>query len=172
MVRPHPESPTPDSLRVLTLVRELNDGLGAQQFGQLLQNLLALAFKKEGFTVLRNAVGVPDLQVYGRASPEGYAIESKTGDTSITLSRRDLDGVMSTNRTPVVAAYFLSDPTPRWWLVDARVLRPMAYRRYDLESKPAVDVGFDVTAIFARLVVSNLRIAIAGPGAVARLLDE
>lgn len=167
-----PEPPAPDPLRVLTLVRELSEHHGAQQFGQLMQNLLALAFQRSGFKVMRNTVGVPDLQVFSESNPTGFAIESKTGDASITLSKRDVDGVTRTNRVASVAAYFLSASTPRWWLVDANALRPTTYRRYDLESKPQIDVGFDVSASFAGLLVDNYQAALEGPGAIARLLDR
>jgi hypothetical protein len=165
-----PESPPPDPLRVLTLIRELETEFGPQQFGQLMQTLLGLSFQSAGFTVIKNAVGVPDLQVFGPTNPDGFAIEAKTGEISITLSKRDLDGVRSTNRTPVVAAFFLSNPTPTWRMVDANSLRPATYRRYEIESKPAVDVGFDVTGTFSRALVDNFRVAIEGPGGLARML--
>jgi hypothetical protein len=170
MAQPQREPAPPDPLRVLTLVRELEQEYGAQQLGQVMQTLLALSFRSAGWTVIKNAVGVPDLQVFEPAKPRGYAIEAKTGDLSITLSKRDLDGVRSTNRTPVVAAFFLSDPIPRWRLIDANSLRPSTYRRYEIESKPMVDVGFDVTVTFSTILVTNFRVAVEGPGALARLL--
>jgi hypothetical protein len=170
MVQLQRESPPPDPLRVLTLVRELEQEYGAQQLGQIMQTLLGLSFQSAGWTVIKNAIGVPDLQVFKPAKPGGYAIEAKTGDLSITLSKRDLDGVKSTNRTPVVAAFFLSDPTSRWRLIDANSLRPSTYRRYELESKPAMDVGFDVTEMFSRVLVDNFHIATEGLAALARML--
>ena len=164
--------PPPDPVRILALVTELGERFGSQQLGQIMQTLLAMTFQRAGFTVIKNAVGVPDLQAFEPDKPGGYAIEAKTGDVSITLSKRDLDGVKSTNRTPVVAAYFLSDPTPLWWLIDAKSLRPAAYRRYELETKPVIAVGFDVTKMFSRVLAENYRIAIEGPSAVARLLGN
>jgi hypothetical protein len=138
----------------------------------MMQTLLALSFQRAGFTVVKNAVGVPDLIVFQPGKPGGYAIEAKTGDASITLSKRDLDGVKSTDRNPLVAAYFLSDPTPQWRLVDARSLRPAAYRRYELDPKPTVDVGFDLNSTFSNVLIECFRVAIEGPGPLARLLTK
>jgi hypothetical protein len=172
MAQSQGESPTPDPLRILTLVRELDEEFGAQQFGQIMQTLLAIAFQRAGYSIIKNTVGVPDLQAFRPSTPGGFAIEVKTGDASITLSKRDLDGVRSSERSPVVAAYFLSDPTPRWWLVDAKSLRPATYRRYEVEMMPRTDVGFDVTDIFSRVLVNGYRTALEGPGALARLLSS
>jgi hypothetical protein len=162
----------PDPLRILVLIQQLGARFGSQQLGQIMQTLLAVAFQRAGFKVVKNAVGVPDLQAFEPGKPGGYAIEAKMGDLSITLTKRDLDGVKSANRTPVVAAFFLSDPTPQWWLIDARSLRPAAYRRYELEPKPVIDVGFDVTKSFSRILAENYQIVLEGPGAVARLLGN
>ena len=89
---------------------------GAQEFGQIVQTLLALTIRRAGYDVLRNTVGVPDLVVSRRNSNEGYAIEVKTGEKRISISQRDLDGVLSNGRAPVVAALFTSDPSPHWLL--------------------------------------------------------
>lgn len=160
----------PDPLRVLTMVQQLEGSFGAQQFGQIMQSLLAISFKGAGFEVIKNTVGVPDLQAFRTGDSGGFAIEAKTGKMSITLSKRDLDGVRSTGRTPVVAAFFISDPKPRWWLVDANALRVATYRRHEIESKPRVDVGFDLTDQFSRILGSNIRIAMEGPRPLSRLL--
>jgi hypothetical protein len=172
MAQSQPDSPPPDPLRVLTLVRELDEEFGAQQFGQIMQTLLALSFQREGYTVIKNAVGVPDLQAFRSSTPGGFAIEAKTGDMSITLAKRDLDGVRSASRVPLVAVFFLSEPTPRWRMIDANSLRPATYRRYELDTKPTVDVGFDVTGTFSRVLVDSFPIAIEDPGALARLLKN
>ena len=160
----------PDSLRVLTMVQQLEGSFGAQQFGQIMQTLLAISFRSAGFEVIKNAVGVPDLQAFHPGEPDGYAIEAKTGKMSVSLSKRDLDGVRSTGRIPVVAAFFVSDPKPRWWLVDANAMRAATYRRHEIESKPRVDVGFDLTDQFSRILASNIQIAMEGPGPLSRLL--
>lgn len=172
MQQPARSGKGPDPLRVLALIQQLDAGFGSQQLGQIMQTLLALTFQRAGFTVIKNAVGVPDLQAFEPGKHVGYAMEAKTGDTSITLSKRDLDGVKSTNRIPVVAAYFLSDPTPRWWLIDARSLRPTAYRRYELEPKPTVDVGFDLNSTFFSVLVDCFDVAVEGPVPLARLLTD
>lgn len=162
--------PAPDSLRILALVQQLQDRFGSQELGQIMQTLLALTFRRAGFQVVKNAVGVPDLWAFHAGVSLGFAIEAKTGDTTISLSKRDLEGVMSTGQTPTIAAFFLSDPTPRWWLIDARSLRATTYRRYELTVKPAIEVGFDVTDQFSRTLAERFSIAIEGPGPLARLL--
>lgn len=172
MTQPQRELPPPDPLRVLALVNELDEALGAQQFGQVMQTLLGLSFKRSGFTVIKNSVGVPDLQVNWPSGPHGFAIEVKTGGTSVSLSKRDLEGVKSTGRTPIVAAYFLSDPNPRWLMLDANSLKPGTFRRYELESTPKIDVGFEVTSTFSRVLVGTFSIAIEDPAALARLLGS
>jgi Holliday junction resolvase len=136
-----------------------------------MQTLLALAFRRAGFQVVKNAIGVPDLQAFRVGVPSGFAIEVKTGEDTISLSKRDLEGVVSTGKTPAVAAFFLSDPTSRWWLVDARSLKPTTYRRYEISAKPAVDAGFDLTDQFSRTLAETFSIAIEGQGPLARLLE-
>jgi hypothetical protein len=152
------------------MVQQLEGSFGPQQFGQIMQTLLAISFKSAGFEVIKNAVGVPDLQAFHKGNSDGYAIEAKTGKTSVSLSKRDLDGVRSTGRIPVVAAFFVSDPKPRWWLVNANALRVATYRRHEIESKPRVDVGFDLTDQFSRILASNIQIAMEGPGPLSRVL--
>lgn len=164
------ENQPPDPLRVVALVHQLQDRFGPQEFGQVVQTLLALTFHQAGFQVLRNTVGVPDLLLSRPETREGYAIEVKTGDEKITLSQRDLDGVLSGGRTAVLAALFLSDPSLRWFTVDARGLRPIRYRRYELESKPPIDFGFNLTEKFSRVLAKSHPVSMEGPGPLARLL--
>ncbi len=164
--------PAPNPLRILALVQQLEDRFGPQEFGQVMQTLLALSFRRAGFQVVKNAIGVPDLQASRSGGPSGFAIEVKTGGDTISLSKRDLEGVMSTGKTPVVAAYFLSDPTPRWWFVDAKSLKATTYHRYEVSAKPAVEAGFDLTDMFSRTLVERFSIAIEGMGPLARLLES
>lgn len=165
-------SASPDPTRVATLVHQLRTRFGPQELGQVMQTLLALSFQAEGFQVVKNAVGVPDLQAYREDSPPGFAIEAKTGDVSVTVSQRDLNGVLKTPRTPVLAAYFLSDPVPRWWVISAMGLRPISYRRYELQGRTPVMVGFDVTDRFSQTLLVHYRTAIEGPSPLARLLGR
>jgi len=137
-----------------------------------MQTLLALSFRHAGFQILKNAVGVPDIQAFRSEAPPGFAIEAKVGDTTISLSARDLEGVVSSQRNPVVAAFFLSDPVPHWWMVDARSLKARTYRRFEVAAKPSVDVGFDVTEAFSRVLASEFSYAIEGQGPLSRLLSE
>lgn len=162
----------PNPLRVLALVQQLQDRFGPQEFGQIMQVLVALSFKRAGFQVVKNTIGVPDLQAFRGEVPTGFAIEVKTGESTISLSKRDLEGVMSKGGTPAVAVYFLSDPTPRWWLVDAGSLKATTYRRYEISSKPVVDAGLDLTDQFSRVLAEALSIAMEGPGPLARLLGD
>jgi hypothetical protein len=164
------ENQPPDPLRVVALVHQLQDRFGPQEFGQIVQTLLALTFHQAGFEVLRNTVGVPDLLLSRPETREGYAIEVKTGDEKITLSQRDLDGVLSGGRTAVLAALFLSDPSLHWFTVDARRLRPTSYRRYELDSRPPIDFGFNLTEKFSRVLTKNHPVSMEGPGPLARLL--
>ena len=163
--------PAPNPLRILALVQQLQDHFGPQEFGQIMQILLALAFRRAGFQVVKNAVGVPDLQAFRAGVSPSFAIEVKTGETIVALSKRDLAGVMSKGGTPAIAAFFLSDPTPRWWLIDARSLKATTYRRYEISAKPIVEVGFDVTEQFSRMIAETFSIAMEGPGPLARLLE-
>jgi hypothetical protein len=47
----------PDSLRVLALLNDLSGRYGPQAFGQVMQRILAAAFKRAGYTVTLNAIG-------------------------------------------------------------------------------------------------------------------
>ncbi|MDG6898902.1 MAG: hypothetical protein JRN24_04085 [Nitrososphaerota archaeon] len=166
------DNSAPNPLRVVTLLQQLKQRFGPQEFGQIVQTLLALTFRKAGFGALKNTVGVPDLVISRPGSGGGFAIEVKTGESKITLSRRDLDGVLTSGKVPVVAALFLSDPSPHWMLTDARSLRPLSYRRFELEGKPTVDPGFAVTEGFCRILVKNHAVSMEGPTPLARLLES
>lgn len=163
------ENQRPDPLRVVALVHQLQDRFGPQEFGQIVQTLLGLTFQQAGFEVLRNTVGVPDLLLSRPDIRVGYAIEVKTGEERITLSQRDLDGVIAGGQTAVLAALFLSDPSLRWYTVDARHLRPIGYRRYELESKPPIDFGFNLAANFSVVLAKHHSVSMEGPGPLARL---
>jgi hypothetical protein len=163
-------SAPPGAFRVVALLQQLEQRFGAQELGQIIQTLFALTLRKSGFEVLKNSVGVPDLVASKPASSEGYSIEVKTGKTRITLSDRDLAGVLSSARTPIVAAMFLSDPSPHWLLTDARSLKPGSYRRFELEAKPKASLGFDVTEEFQRTLLKNHAVSMEGPASLARLL--
>jgi hypothetical protein len=163
-------SRAPDPTRVVALLQQLQSRFGSQELGQIMQILLALSFKDEGYTVIKNTVGVPDLQAFRPETPPGFALEAKTGGLSIAVSRRDLDGVLTTGRTPVVAFYFLSDPRARWWLIAASSLRATTYRRYEIQSKPRVAVDFDITDRFSKVVLARHAVAMEGPTPLARLL--
>ena len=164
------DSPPPNALRVVALLQQLEQRFGAQEFGQVIQTLRALTFRRAGFDVLKNTGGVPDLVISKPSSSQGFSIEVKTGANKISLSHRDLDGVLSNGRVPVVAAMFLSDPSPHWLLVDARSLKVASYRRFELEPKPRVDPGFDVTEQFQRVLLKNHTVSMEGPAPLARLL--
>ena len=57
------------------MVQQLEDRFGPQEFGQIMQILVALSFKRAGFQVVKNAIGVPDLQAFRGEVPTGFAIE-------------------------------------------------------------------------------------------------
>jgi len=160
----------PSALRVVALLQQLKERFGAQEFGQIIQTLLALTIQKAGYEVLKNTVGVPDLVISRRNSDEGYAIEVKTGEKKISLSQRDLHGVLSNGKTPVVAALFMSDPSCQWLLLDARSIKAGSYRRFELEPKPTVTLDFDVTKGFQRVLLGTYAVAMEGLAPLARLL--
>ena len=164
------DSSAPNPLRVVALLQQLEQRFGAQEFGQIVQTLLALTFRKAGYGALKNTVGVPDLIISRPGTGEGFAIEVKTGESKITLSQRDLDGVLTNGKTPVVAALFLSDPSPHWILTDASALKPTSYRRLELEAKPKVEPGFEVTEGFSRVLLKNHTVSMEGSAPLARLL--
>lgn len=164
------DSARPNTLRVVALLQQLEQRFGPQEFGQIVQTLLALTFRTAGFDVLKNTVGVPDLVISKPESNMGYSIEVKTGGVRVVLSERDLDGVLSNAKTPVVASMFLSDPSSHWLLTDARSLKPGSYRRFELEAKPKVSLGFEVTEEFGRILLKNHSISMEGQAPLARLL--
>lgn len=75
-----------------------------------MQLLLALTFQCEGYRVVRNSVGVPDLVATRKDPPVGYAIEVKTGERKISLSPRDIHGMVSTGHVPIIALLIFPDP--------------------------------------------------------------
>lgn len=152
------------------MVSTLVDGLGSQEFGRIAQSLLAHGLHQEGFMVLRNAIGVPDLIATRVADGRRFSIEVKTGESAISLSKRDLQGVASGAGSGVIQALFLSDPRLRWITVAAGDLKARVYRRFELEALHSTDFGFDVTARFFEDLSQNYESALLGNEVLATRL--
>lgn len=135
------------------LLRRLHSRHGQQAFGRIGQSLLALSFKTEGYNVANNAVGIPDIRATNGASNLGFALEAKTSEKGrVTLSQRELKGLVYSGLTPTVAVLSFPDPKPQWHLLDARSLQAVTYDSARLVLSPAVEVGFDVNSRFRALL--------------------
>jgi len=161
-----------DPIRSLALLDELYAQHQAQGFGRLMQLLLALTFQDEKYRIVRNSVGVPDL-VATKDNPRlGYALEVKTGTQKISLSPRDIQGVVSTGHVPVIAVLIFPDPLPRWLFVDARSIQPGTYAKHQLSRKPKVTLEFDANITFRSTLATYHQAAMQGASALAAAISS
>ncbi len=155
----------PGPVRCLALLTALHERHGPQVFGQQMQRLLAHTFRRAGYAVTSNAVGVPDFIASKGSLRVGYAVEAKTG-TTLVLSERELEGVRTSTHTAVVAVLVFPDHDPRWIFVDGRALDPGQHRVYRLMRKRAVRLDFDPNDLFARTLAELYESALDGARAL------
>lgn len=140
---------TPDSVRVLALLDNLSRQFGPQTFGQLMQRMLAASFECAGYTVTLNAVGVPDFTATKQSPDTGFSVEVKTtAGGKVSLSQRDLDGVLNSGHTPVIAVLDYPSFDPRWLFLDARAIKPGAFEIFRLKRRPMATMDFDANLMF------------------------
>lgn len=139
----------PNPVRCLALLTALRERHGSQVFGQQMQRLLAHTFRRAGYVVTSNAVGVPDFIAFKGSPPVGYSVEVKTGAT-LLISERELEGVRSSAHTALVAALLFPDSDPRWLFLDGRSLTAGVHPAYRLEGRPAVTLDFEANDLFMR----------------------
>ncbi|MGH9089899.1 MAG: hypothetical protein ACRDZR_00735 [Acidimicrobiales bacterium] len=130
--------------------------LSPQEFGRVMQQVLACSFEVAAFDVVENAVGVPD---FTATSPlidgacQTIAVEVKTTDKSkIPLKQRDLDGIRNPGQIGVLAVLIFPAKNPGWLLIQADSISARAWELRHLKMKPQVDVGFDADAMLHRVV--------------------
>ena len=153
----------PDSLRVLALLDDFNSRYGPQAFGQVMQRILAAAFECAGYTVTPNAVGVPDFTATKQSRDIGFSVEVKTtAGGKVSLSRRDLDGVLNSGHTPVIALLDYPSSDPQWVFLDARKIKPGALEVFRLCRKPRVALDFDANLLFRSLLAQCSKAAMEG----------
>jgi hypothetical protein len=163
----------PDGLRVLALLDGLSGRYGPQAFGQVMQRILAAAFERAGYQVTMNAVGVPDFTAARPSREAGYGVEVKTAaGGKVSLSRRDLDGVMNSGRAPVIAVLDYPSSDPRWVFLDARALQPGGFEIFRLSRKPQVDLDFDADLLFRSILAECHEAAMKGRGALEAALKN
>jgi hypothetical protein len=132
--------------------------LSPQEFGRVMQQVLACEFATAGFHVVENPVGVPDFTAT-RTMVDGnqkiIAVEVKTSDKpKIALTQRDLDGIRSAGQTGVLAVLSFPAMNPGWLLIPAESISPRSWEIRHLRMKQQVDVGFDVDDIFHRITAA------------------
>lgn len=160
-----------DPLRGLALLDELYAQHQSQGFGRVMQLLLALTFQDEGYSVVRNSVGVPDLVATKEDPRLGYALEVKTGERKISLSPRDIQGVVSTGHVPVVAVLIFPDPEPHWLFLDARSVEAGTYAKHQLIRKSRVQLEFDANVTFRSTLAAYHSSAMQGTSALSRAIS-
>lgn len=161
-----------DPLRGLALLDELYARHQSQGFGRVMQLLLALTFQEAGYRVVRNAVGVPDLVAQKEHAWVGYALEVKTGQGKISLSLRDIRGVISTGHVPVVAILIYPDPQPHWLFLDARSIQPGSYAKHQLARKAKAPLEFDANAAFRSALAVYHSTAMKGTSALSQAVHS
>jgi hypothetical protein len=141
--------------RTIYQLDSLYKHLSPQEFGRVMQQVLACGFEAAGFHVVENAVGVPDFTATSPMTDglcETIAVEVKTSDKSkISLTQRDLDGIRTPGQTGVLAVLVFPAMNPGWLLIPAASVSPRLWDIRHLGMKHRVDVGFDVDDMFHRI---------------------
>lgn len=141
--------------RTIYQLDSLYKRLSPQEFGRVMQQVLACGFEAAGFHVVENAVGVPDFTATSPMTDghcETIAVEVKTSDkTKISLTQRELDGIRTPGRTGVLAVLIFPAMNPGWLLIPADSVSPRSWEIRHLGMKQRVDVGFDVDDMFHRI---------------------
>lgn len=150
------------STRCIALLDALLDEHGAQGFGRIMQKLLAHCFRREGYWVLSNAIGVPDFVAVRPGSTEGLAVEAKTATGGkLHLNDRELEGVNLAEHRPVVAVLLFPDLVPRWVCLDAHALRAGDLGLPSVVRKPRVALDFDLDHRFRAVLAEFHEAAMA-----------
>jgi len=128
--------------------------LSPQEFGRVMQQVLACAFQAAGFQVIENTIGVPDFTATSPTSVgQTIDVEVKTSDKSkIPLTQRDLDGIRNPAHIGVLAVLMFPVKNPGWLLIPADSISPRSWEIRHLKMKPQVNVGFGVDDMFHRIV--------------------
>jgi hypothetical protein len=163
----------PDSLRVLALLDDLGARYGPQAFGQVMQRLLAAAFECAGYQVTPNAVGVPDFTASKPSQSIGFSAEVKTtAGGKVSLSQRDLDGVLNSGHTPVIALLDYPSSDPRWIFLDACSVKSGTLEVFRLCRKPRIELDFDANLLFRSLLAQCFKAAMDGKEALDEFLKS
>ncbi len=165
------DEPQEDRSRINRTIYQLDSlykMLSPQEFGRVMQQVLACSFEAAGFHVIENAIGVPDFTATSpRIDGESHTIsvEVKTTDKSrIVLTQRDLDGILNPGQTGVLAVLVFPAMNPGWLLIQAESVSARSWELRHLAIKPQVDVGFDVNTMFQRITcVLEVRLVTGGP---------
>lgn len=164
------DEPQEDRSRINRTIYQLDslyNSLSPQEFGRVMQQLLACSFEAAGFHVIENAIGVPD---FTATSPtidgqsHTIAVEVKTTDKSkIVLTKRDLDGILNPGQTGVLAVLVFPARNPGWLLIQAESVSARSWELRRLTMKPHVDVGFDVNGRFQQ-ITGGLEVGLVSGG--------
>jgi len=164
------DEPQGDRSRINRTIYQLDslyNTLSPQEFGRVMQQVLACSFEAAGCHVIENAIGVPD---FTATSPtmdgqsHTIAVEVKTTDKSkIVLTQRDLDGILNPGQTGVLAVLVFPAMHPGWLLIQAESVSARSWELRHLAMKPQVDVGFDVNSMFQR-ITGGLEIGLVSGG--------
>ena len=150
-----PQGDRSRSNRTIYQLDSLYKTLSPQEFGRVMQQVLACSFEAAGFHVIENAIGVPDFTATSPAiggQNHTIAVEVKTTDKSkIVLTQRDLDGILNPGQIGVLAVLVFPAMNPGWLLIRADSVSARSWEIRHLTMKPQVDVGFDVNTMFQRI---------------------
>lgn len=142
--------------------------LSPQEFGRVMQQVLACSFEAAGFHVIENTVGVPDFTATSpmmNGQSHTIAVEVKTTDKSkIVLTQRDLDGILNPGQTGLLAVLVFPAMNPGWLLIPAESVSSRSWELRHLAMQPQVDVGFDLNMMFQR-ITGSLDVAYVSTGA-------
>jgi len=141
------------SNRCIALLDSLLELRGPQGFGRVMEKFVAHCFRREGYWVISNAIGVPDFVAVRPTKPRGFAVEVKTATgRKLQLMDRELKAVAMSEHEPVLAVLIFPDLNPRWLCVDANSLRSGAIDIIALHRKPQVLLDFDLNTEFRAVV--------------------
>ena len=141
-----------DFVHAFAEVNDLAQILTSTEFGKVCQCLLAISFKKIGYSVSHfQFVGRPDFVV--ESASENLAVEAKSSlARSIVIKKEDISGIVGLGHTPVVAVLTYPELSTRWLIIESTELSPRTYPKSELAAISDRKMEIEVSGAFQTIL--------------------
>jgi Holliday junction resolvase len=124
---------------------------GSSEFGNICQTLLELTLKEMGYNTRGRNTERPD--IVARKEGHELSIECKCPAGSfLSLTERDLEGIMELKDAVKIVATIVLDLKPFWILANATKLKADKYSKIVLKSYDFSDISQEVNMVFPKVL--------------------